>query len=154
MWSLSPNPQINVGVKLAGDVAEALGLDQALALDSSADASPGFVDILIPRAGVEFSPSESFTLRGGYWLRPTPIKDQTRKTNYLDSTTHGVAVGASFTFQDPIELFPNPLTVDATGQFVLLQERETTKREPGDPVGSYKSGGVVVHLDLTLRYTF
>jgi hypothetical protein len=155
MWSRAPNPQIRVNVALAGEIAEALGLDEALALQSSAtDASPGFVDIFIPRVGVEWAPSESFTLRGGYWLRPTPIADQTRRTNYVDNTTHGAAVGASFTFQDPVELFPNPLTVDLTGQLVLLQPRETLKREAGDPVGNYTSGGLVGHLDLTLRYTF
>ncbi len=163
-WSRAPSPELLVELDSGGPVLDGLGLSDALDLCSdrvveSQDGktlcvpnSPGFVDVVSPKFGVEYRVSEVVTLRGGAWLRPTPVPDQVGKTNYLDATTFHASLGASFTFADPLEIFSQPVTFDAATQAAFLKERIVDKGSDGQP--EYRFGGTLFQLAASLRYQF
>ena len=163
-WSRAPSPELLVELDSGGPVLDGLGLGDALDLCSdraieSEDGKtlcrpspPGFVDVLSPKLGVELRVSEVVTLRGGAWVRPTPVPDQVGRTNFLDATTFHAALGASFTFADPLEIFSQPITFDVATQAALLKDRSVDKGSDGRP--EYRFGGTLFQLAASLRYQF
>ncbi|RMG10944.1 MAG: hypothetical protein D6729_18690 [Deltaproteobacteria bacterium] len=163
-WSRAPSPELLVELDSGGPVLDGLGLGEALDLCSdrvveSQDGKtvcrprpPGFVDVLMPKLGVEYRVNDTVTLRGGTWLRPTPVPDQVGKTNFLDATTLHLSLGASFTFSDPLEIFSEPVTFDAATQAAFLKERTVDKGSDGRP--EYRFGGTLFQLAASLRYQF
>src|SRR6185437_13219043 len=115
MWSRAPFPGLEVAVQPTGEVVQGIGLDK-LGFQTS-DQNPNFKDTLKPSVSVEYSfPDEGIAVRGGYSLRPPYAPLQVGSTNFLDSMTQIVGLGATFTFHDPIGIFSGPLSLDMGSQ--------------------------------------
>src|SRR5690242_3850161 len=112
----------------------------------------GFSDIVVPRAGAEWRPLERLALRLGYLLRPTPVPDQTGRTNFLDSMAHLVSLGGGWSFDDPLKM-ARALTVDAAAQLTILQDRAVVK-SGANKNPNYHFGGTHLALSLALKYEF
>ncbi|MDF1564967.1 MAG: outer membrane protein transport protein [Deltaproteobacteria bacterium] len=165
VWQRAPSPEVTVVMDTGGPILDGLGLGSVLDLCSDrllesttggatacVPISPGFVDNLTPRLGVEHPLSENLWLRGGYAYRPTPVPNQVHRTNYLDASTHVLSAGLGITFDDPLAVFQRPVTVDLAGQVMLLSTREVDKGSDG--VIDYTFGGTLYQLGLAVRYEF
>ncbi|MHB8874213.1 MAG: OmpP1/FadL family transporter [Myxococcaceae bacterium] len=153
MWSRAPSPYVDVTVDISGDTLAALGLGSALDLNSPRTA-PGFTDTFTGRVGLEYRMTERFAARGGAYYRPTPVPRQdVPGTNILDASAVGLSVGAGFSFDDPLEVFEAPVSIDLAGQGTFLLPREAVK-EPTDVVPSYKYSATLYGLTAAIRYEF
>ena len=151
-WSTAPNPAAAIKVAFSGVLASGLGLTNALSM-SSADAPPGFDDILIPRFGVEWKVVDSVDLRAGYYFRPTMIPLQNGVTNLLDGPTHVLSGGIGFRFMSPMETMTEPVEIDAVFQYGIIGQRHADKTDNNvDPPYSYSGQTEVFAIDL--RYNF
>jgi len=154
LWGFAPNPALSVDVKVSGEVAEGLGLDDALSFRTN-DGSPGFVHVLVPSASFEYRlPDKVSVLRGGYAWRPTHVPDQDKGTNWLDASAHVLGFGASLRFEDPTKLFSKPLFLDLALQAHVLMPREVKKTQSADAVGGMTFGGVAIAAGGAIRYEF
>ncbi len=156
LWSLAPNPYMAVVIDLSGKTLTALGLDKALDLQSL-DQKAGFVDTLNVRAGFEWKAHERFKLRGGGYVRPTPVPNQKAVgTNLMDSTTVGATVGGDVNFDDPLKLFGHPLHLEFTGHFGFILPRDAAK-DLGDAfevVPPYTYSATLIGLQAGFKYEF
>ncbi len=164
LWHRAPSPEVTVTVDTGGPILDGLGLASALDLCSDrlleasngetacVPISPGFVDNLTPRVGVEHPLTDSVVVRGGYAYRPTPVPNQVARTNYLDASTHILAAGLGVTFADPLDIWDQPITVDFAGQAMLLAPRNVDKGSDG--VVEYRFGGTLFQLAVAVRYQF
>lgn len=152
MWSKAPNPEVQVQVRLSGDLEKGLGLDQVGALDTH-DPSPGFEDILIPRIGVEYRVVDRLAVRAGYFWRPTMVPKQNGDTNTLDGSVHAVSVGLGVNFADPLEILSDPILVDVVYQRGFVETR-TAEKGTANPVNSYTYGGSTNVFSVAIRYNF
>lgn len=156
MWSAAPPPMLVTRVDLGGEGLEALGLDTTLdapALGQDRVRSPGYVDTVVWRAGVEWRPLVPLAVRAGYQFRPTPVPDQTSGTNIVDANAHIVALGVGVTFRLPY-VFNQPITADLGYQAQLLEPRTAIKTNPQDEVGDWTASGVAHALALGWSYRF
>ncbi len=156
MWSAAPPPMLVTRVDLGGEGLEALGLDATLDAPASGQdrvRSPGYVDTVVWRAGVEWLALEPLALRAGYQYRPTPVPDQTSGTNIVDANVHVLAVGAGVTMRLP-HVFKQPITAELGYQAHVLEERTATKTNPQDEIGDWSARGVVHALALGWTYRF
>lgn len=152
IWSKAPNPAVSVSVRFSGDLAQGLGLDQALKLDSQ-DAPNGFVDILIPRIGLEYRIGENFTARAGYFFRPTMVPEQNGLTNLLDGPTHVISAGLGVSFMSPLGALAEPVRIEAVFQHGFVGSRDAQK-SAANPLPSYSYGGQTEVFAIDLRYSF
>lgn len=160
LWSRAPNPQLMVVLDTGGAVLDGFGLGDALDLCSEQETeaggclptSPGFIDNLSPKVGVEHRVSEVLTLRGGWWYWPTPVPNQVGRTNYLDASSHHLALGVGLTFRDPLDVFAQPITVDLAGEAALLADRAVDKGSDGRV--DYAFGGSLFQLAASVRYRY
>ncbi len=153
MWSQAPSPYVNLVIDLSGDTLNALGLANALDINSP-QGSPGFADTLTGRLGVEYRLAPNFEVRAGAYYRPTPVpKQDVPFTNILDADAVGLNGGIGFSFADPLEIFEAPVQIDLTAQGTFLLAREAVK-ESTDTVPSYGYSGTVYGLNAAVRYDF
>lgn len=156
-WSEAPPPFVITGVDLGGQGLEALGLEDGLDAPAAGQdrvASPGFVDTVNLRAGLEWRLlKDVLAARAGYQYRPSPVPDQTSGTNIIDGSAHVVGMGFGLTFELP-RAFTRPLTIDAAYQAQILMPRTAEKVNPNDAVGSWSAQGVVHALALGWTYQF
>ncbi len=156
LWSRAPSPYVRIQVDLSGDTLAALGLDEAMDLDTREvdPLSPGFQDTVTARLGAEYRVTDRLTARGGLSYRPTPVPRQTQPlSNILDSDTIGVAGGIGFAFDDPLEVFSAPLIIDLAVKGLWLLPREAQKQAT-DEVPSYRYSMRVLGVTAALRYDF
>lgn len=152
-WSQAPHPAVQVKVGIKGEVPEGLGLDEVLTFQTN-DPDPGFVTIVVPSFAAEYTfPDKVTQVRGGYAFRPSYVPDQTGRSNFLDTNTHLLGLGATFQFQDPSGVFTQPLKFDLAAQGQLLQTRFADKPD-GDLVGDFSYGGFAFAASAALRYEF
>ncbi len=97
------------------------------------NARPEFRDRIAYRLGAEYAYSETANLRIGTGLVPSPIPDQTGRTNYIDNTRLLGSVGSSqkFTFASL------PFEASWFLQFQYLLRRTTDKNALVDDLGQY-----------------
>ena len=152
-WSDAPDPATKLDVKASGDVLERLGLSSALSF-TSPDLPLGGVNTWTPRFGVEWGFLKDWTLRGGYFYRPTPLPKQDGFTNYLDNDAHGLSAGLAWTAPDYLEIHKNPVTLELAFQSLILPNRTVVKRLANDPVGNLQSKGGLFTLALSFRHDF
>ncbi len=154
-WTEAPAPFLKVKNTISGEGLERLGLSGALDAPSEGQQrvlSPGFVDTVNIRAGVEGHLfHDLLMLRAGYGYRPTPVPDQTSGTNIVDNTAHIVSAGVGVNVDLPL-VAPKPFQVNASYQAQLLTPRTAEKASGRDPVGNWTSSGVVSNLGVDLRY--
>ena len=114
VWSTAPSPYTRIHVDLSGETLAALGLDEAMDLDTlETDAPPGFEDTLSVRAGMEYRLSERFAARGGLSFHPTPVPRQVQPgSNILDSDALGVSGGFGWSSTTRWRVFEAPLILD------------------------------------------
>jgi long-subunit fatty acid transport protein len=152
-WSAAPDPSAKVELDTRGEVIDRLGLGQALDL-TSPDLGLGASNTWTPRFGVEWLPSPTWAVRGGYFYRPTPLPRQTGYTNYLDNDTHGFSAGVAWTTPDLLEIHRNPVTLEFSLLTLYLPNRAAQKRSASDPVGDLQSSGAVFALSVSMRHDF
>jgi long-subunit fatty acid transport protein len=152
LWSRAPNDQVQVSVVPQGAVMQALGLDSLLTVPST-DAKMGFANVLIPHLAAEYMATDWLTVRAGGYVRPAVTPDQNGTTNYLDNFTECVGGGATFKFNDPLQVFTEPVAFDVSGQVIIANERGSQK-QAADPTGSLNYGGSLVSFAAMLRYLY
>jgi len=152
-WSRAPSPYMGVGIDLSGPTLEGLGLGSALDV-SSVKQPPGFSDTFGGKLGVEARLHERFTVRGGTFIRPTPVpKQDTAGTNLMDNTTVGASLGVSANFPDPTGLLAHPIIIEVTGQSQFVLKREANKSNI-DSTPSYTYSATMLGLMAATRYDF
>lgn len=84
---------------------------------------PEFSDVLSSRIGLEYDTSEESRLRLGLGWDPSPVPDQTGRTNYVDNSRFLASIGSSH------DLLVAGLGLEWSWflQFQFLMERETDK---------------------------
>jgi long-subunit fatty acid transport protein len=153
LWSRAPSPYMDITVDLEGETLRAMGLDEALDLESRSS-PPGFEDTVETRLGIEYQAAEGFVLRGGFSFRPTPVPRQSAAgTNILDGTTVGVSGGMGFSFDDPLEVLANPLTFELAGRGLFLLPREAEK-DRTDELPPYTYSASVFGVSVAFRYSY
>jgi len=140
-WSKYPGP--NEPTVIANK-EYGTGIDNAHAFQAN--------DTISPRVGVEhgipISAAAGVRLRGGYALEPTPLREQTWKENFLDSTRHVLTAGAGLLGDESL-----PLQIDLFLQLHLLQSRTHTKEtEAGQQ--NVTSGGTITVVGMTAGVRF
>jgi long-subunit fatty acid transport protein len=156
LWSKAPDPSPSTSIDVGGDLFTGTGLGQAFnapAPGQERNVDLAFRNTLTPRAGVE-KMIGPLAIRAGYALRPSPSPLQTSGTNYVDATTHQIALGAGYAFRDPFDALANPLVIDVGGALFIVANRRYDKIDPNDPVGSYSASGNIIVLGVSLRYAF
>ncbi|MBM4343600.1 MAG: outer membrane protein transport protein [Deltaproteobacteria bacterium] len=114
----------------------------------------GTRDIVVPRAGVEFRPSDAWTLRGGAQYRPTPFPKADGEASYLDAAATTLALGFGRVAGDPLGMTRKPLQLDFAAGWTTLARRTVVKRDPSHPVGATSVYGDSWHLALALHHDF
>ena len=153
-WSQAPAPFLKVKNTITGEGLERLGLGGAL--DAPGDGqerviSPGFIDTVNVRVGVDGEVLDGLIVRAGYAWRPTPVPDQTSGTNMVDNSTHTLAAGLGVRADLPL-VADKPFWFNIGYQAALLVPRTAEKTSSRDPIGTWTSSGVMHHLAIDLRY--
>jgi hypothetical protein len=152
-WSRAPDPYVQVLLDLSGETLQALGLGNALDIQSERT-RVGFADTLSVRAGIEWAVSSAWTLRAGGFLRPTPVpKQDGPATNLLDGTQVGGALGLGVRFRDPGQWFENMFAVDLGSQALYSLPR-TAQKDATDVVPPYEYQAIGIALALSLSYAY
>ena len=167
-WVLQADYQYWAGYKAAA-LALSQGVEASGATGTLMTISPGtlptytFVNILVPRAGWEWSLNPSHTLRLGYSYRASVLKGVSNGAgNYLDPSKHVITAGWGFHF-DSFLGFPVPSQLDVAlnyQQLLTQQIVKTAGNEAGigsdEKIGSpgYKAGGRVFGGAVSLALAF
>lgn len=143
-WGSAPSPAAEVSAVLddRGLNPEAAAPTPLLELETLA-VSPGFVDTIQPRVGVEWAGGERWSLRGGYTLRPSPIPAQVGYASWLDNRAHQLSAGAGLSW-------PGGWGLSGLVQ-VSAHEARAARKEPARDlagVGDLRAGGVSWGLGL------
>ncbi len=156
-WSQAPPPYLKANVDLSGPLLTETGLDSTLDAPAPSEErirDVGFQDTLVFKVGIEGRLfRDVLALRAGYQLRPTPVPDQTSGTNIVDSRAHVFAAGVGVRVDLPL-VVAQPVDFDLGYQAQVLEPRNTLKEQPRDPVGNYRSSGVVHAFACGMRYAF
>ena len=155
-WSDAPDPSVDSRIDAGGELLEGTGLAEALdtpAVGQSRSVELGLSDVFMPRFALEKKLGPAW-LRAGYGVRPSGSPVQTSGANYIDGTTHTLALGASVRFRDPWALLVSPITLEAAGSLAVLPSRTHTKVDPSDAVGSYTASGTIFVASVGLRYAY
>ncbi len=89
-------------------------------LNQQAQRNTGFEDTLSIRLGIETDWSDVTQLRGGLALIPSPVPDQTGRTNYVDNDRVAASLGAGYSLSETVE-------VSWFAQVQWLRPRDTNK---------------------------
>jgi len=155
-WSDAPDPSVDSRIDAGGELLEGTGLAEALdtpAVGQSRSVELGLSDVFMPRFALEKKLGPAW-LRAGYGVRPSGSPVQTSGANYLDGTTHTLALGGGVRFRDPWALLVSPITLEAAGSLAVLPARTHTKVDPSDAVGSYTASGTIFVVSVGLRYAY
>lgn len=90
-----------------------------------------FDDIISAHIGTEYKLKDFFLLRGGYSYHPTPVPNQTGRTNYADTDVHYISLGGGLIWH--YEGWR--LHLDTYALVMFFEKRENVKTENSvDPV--------------------
>jgi long-chain fatty acid transport protein len=158
LWSLAPDPSLQVALALTGDDIQKLGLTGAIDAPTKGNERklpPNyFSNTFAVRVGAEFRAVDWLLIRAGYNLRPTPVPVQTSGTNLLDNDTHMLSLGLGFRFPDATKFFAGRFSIDATAQLGIMPPRQHIKDTADDPVGDLSAGGTIFAASVMLSYLF
>lgn len=152
-WSEFRNPAALLTSELElGQFNEFLKVPEAALLTPA-----NYHDILLPKVGIEWlahrSYSQDLYTRLGYSYEPSPAPEQVGITNFVDNDKHTAAIGVGLTLHS-FAAFVAPLSLDASFAVTHLPERAHRKLSPIDPVGDYRSSGVIWQFFGTTRFRF
>ena len=152
-WSGFQVPSLSIATKI--DIP-------FIVLKEGVNDPPGFSDTVTPRLGLEVRPyrgdrADGF-LRAGYAFEPSPVPEQSGRSNYLDSDRHIFAWGAGVLFKRLLgkDLSRKPLSFDVGVAYHWLPERKHAKASwvrpdnPGYP--EIASSGNVWTFTCGFRY--
>ena len=112
MWSRAPSPYVSIKIDVGADVWRR-SASTPRSTSSRPLSRPAFRTPSRGRLGAEYRLNKRFSARAGAFYRPTPVpKQNVPGTNILDGTTIGGTVGLGFNFDDPLEIFAAPITID------------------------------------------
>lgn len=153
-WSTYENPAARIDIDLElGDFQDLVKIPPQDPLPD-----PHFHDIAIPRFGVEWlagdGPRRRWIVRGGYVFEPSPAPEQFGATNYIDNDKHTLAAGATVELPGMGGIVLRPVSFDLSLMATFLPERTHAKLVAADPIGDYRSGGVVLAGGLSSRWRF
>lgn len=114
---------------------------------------PHFHDIAIPRLGVEHTRGRT-RWRAGYAYEPSPAPPQRGATNFIDNDKHTLALGAGIDRAGLGGIVLKPISFDVALGLTWLPERTHAKLIAADPVGDYRSAGVIITGSVTSRWRF
>lgn len=86
--------------------------------------SSGFDDTYFVRAGIEYRATKWMDVRAGAGWQPSPVPEQTGRTNFVDNDKVEASVGLSFYLP-----WVKGLSVDVHAQFITLLKRTHVKDE-------------------------
>lgn len=134
----------------------------SIQIRNSVTIKPEMRDILVPKAGVEWSTTPSLKIRGGYSYRPSPIKDATAAGNYIDPGKHMYSFGAGLDLKQA-GLTNRRFTIDLHAQYHKLI-KQTIRKAPGNEAGTtgqskigspdYEIGGKVFGGGISISMIF
>jgi hypothetical protein len=90
-WSAYPGPFLEIKT----DPNSVVGANWTIA----GTEPPNFSDIIVPRAGIEYTVWDKLILRAGYSFRPTPAPVPAGKAKLLDASAHRISAGVGYEFQ-------------------------------------------------------
>lgn len=94
----------------------------------------GFKDVISYRAGFMHKPSEYCRYMLGYAYLPTPIPNQTGRSNFLDSDRHMATGGLGFNLGFASDELKR-MDIVLAGQMHFLTSRSWSKRSPAHNIG-------------------
>ena len=123
-----------------------------------------YINIIVPRGGVEVSFSDRATLRVGYYYRPSIIDSALDGPgNYLDPAKHAFNLGFGLKIPQFLTL-QNPLNIDFSFTYQLLQSFSVTKSAGSNEAGvttdekigypGYDVGGNMIGGGVSLSLAF
>jgi long-chain fatty acid transport protein len=153
-WSRFEHPAADIEIEVdIGEFNDLVDLPEPLALPA-----PRFHDILIPRLGLEGPLGRLgdglLAGRAGYSWEPSPAPEQVGETNFVDNDKHTLSIGIGWVLDGLGEIVPKPVSIDGYLGLTWLPGREHRKLSPVDPVGDYRSSGVVAQGGITSRWRF
>jgi long-chain fatty acid transport protein len=115
--------------------------------------APHFHDVAMPRLGVEHTRGHT-RWRAGYAYEASPAPPQRGATNFIDNDKHTLALGAGLDRAGLGGIVLKPISFDVALAVTWLPERAHEKLVVADPVGDYRSAGVVVSASVMSRWRF
>ncbi|MBK9034667.1 MAG: outer membrane protein transport protein [Myxococcales bacterium] len=148
-WSAFENPaaQIEIGLDL-GQFQDLVDIPPQEPLPL-----PHYHDIAVPRLGVEHTRGAT-RWRAGYAYEPSPAPAQQGATNFIDNDKHTLALGAGVDQAGLGGIVLRPISFDVAVTATWLPGRDHRKLLAADPVGDYRSAGVIVTASVMSRWRF
>ncbi len=115
-----------------------------------------FNDILVVRAGLEYSPKEWLKLRAGLTKRPRPTPVMSGSNNWMDFDKLIGTAGISIILF-PEKALPNqksPIILDLVAEYQKLTDELVIKNIPTARNPNYSMGGKVVHFGFAVTMFF
>lgn len=157
-WGAYENPTAKTIATLAAEVPPQFPVELPGELRQTDLEELHFTDRIVPRVGLEwmlpgFKGSDGavileLPLRVGYVYEQTPVPNQSRSTNFVDTDRHTGTVGIG------IEVPLIHLGLDVHGAISGMAERVVEKSSAADLVGDYRADGEMLNIGATLRGTF
>jgi long-chain fatty acid transport protein len=155
-WSGFPNPSAHISLSSPDPQ-----VDQNLPVVPQPPV-PNFSDTLSQRFGIEYRsnliPKIKTAVRAGYGFSPSPVPDQTKESNFLDSNRHTFSGGIGLALPVPWGLIAKPVEANFHLRYQLLEKRRVTKLasvpadNPGQP--GYTIDGNIFSGGLSLSLSF
>lgn len=156
-FSKAPSPALHIDGRL--DDAGLRGGDGSSSSEvlidlATVDPELGAADVVVPRLGLEWRQSDLLALQAGYFYRASPIPDQVGYSSYVDNAAHVASLGASLTWNDPLEVHDSPVTLDLFVQTTILQSRSVTKDPLRDleRIGDWTASGMIWNFGIEARH--
>ena len=148
-WSVFENPaaKIDLGLDL-GPFQDLVDIPPQEPLPA-----PHYHDIAVPRVGVEHTRGDT-RWRAGYRYEPSPAPPQRGATNFIDNDKHTLALGAGIDKLGLGGIILKPISFDVALDVTWLPARDHHKILAADPIGDYRSTGVIVAGSVMSRWRF
>lgn len=135
--------------------------DSVATLNNSISNTPNMQNIIVPKVAFQHD-FDTWILRGGYWYRPSPVKDNLGAGNLVDPAQHTVTAGVGFDLKKA-KFTDKEIFLDLHGQYHYLVHQHVQKSDNNEAntsgqtkLGSpgYDIGGSVYGGGLSLTMNF
>jgi hypothetical protein len=104
-----------------------------------------FYDIVVPRLGMEYSPTGALAFQAGYYFQPSPVRSRQPLTGFLDADQHVLSVAMEYSHRTLKPILARPLQFGLFLQYHHVAERTLEiMNEPRSIRGSIVNVGVTV----------
>ena len=134
-----------------------LGSEADKVINKAAPDDGWYRNIIIPRAGVEWSYIQPLSFRLGFSYRPTPISEQVGNDNLMDGDSLSASAGFGVLIKGLGDYFPADLRLDFSSRYIympeILAEKEVFNvHNAGFP--AVRAGGSAVSFGLACTVLF